>query len=87
MEAFTRASLEIWPESGLSQVSGSVFGAVGPPCRTAHGVARRNLATDSMIKKATARTPMLMAASVLVVISLQKARVPPRPAEMLDFRG
>ena len=30
---------------------------------------------------------MLVAASVLVVISLQKARVPPRPAEMLDSPG
>ena len=71
------AGLEIWPESGLSQVSGSVFRAVGPAFRTAHGVVRRNLATDSMVKKATARTPMLAAASVLVVISLQKDRVPP----------
>ena len=84
---FLAVSLEIWPESGLSQVSGSVFRAVEPAFRIAHGVVRRNLATDSMIKKATARTPMLVAASVLVVKPLQKARVPPRPAEMLDSPG
>ena len=72
----------------MVQVTGSglVSMAMGPAFQVAHGSARRNLATASMIKKVTARTPMLVAASVLVVISLVQKDRPATPLVTVALR-